>query len=349
MPLDAEDLNPAMLAQLSKQASLEMSAPPPAHDANTGAPEPENGELEPETEDDTYGYEDNEPPPPAVVAAVEEPEPAADEPEEPVELDVSAMKDKRLRLNSFKDEDLKAVLLAKRNPDAMDLADALIATYGRETLMARLGIELPAAKESADAPKESAPAAAATTVDALQDEIDALDDQVAEHTANFETEEAERVRQTLKAKRRELTKMLQQAAAPVPAAHAEPKLSTEQFERLYDADLNATISKFPDFAREDSPLWQEVQKEYEQAVAKGDPAVTSWDVNSQIVQRVAARLNLKPTTAKASAAPAAKPAARPGPVIGKSASQTTRPPVDTAALREKLTPHTLALLLHGGH
>lgn len=334
--------------QMTSSAPIEITTPPAAHDGDTGEA------VAPADENDGYeSYEWQQPDAEGTAAAdaattsddgaQDETPPQAAENED-ITLDIASMRDKRLRLNSFSDEDLQAVLLAKRNPDAMDLLDSLVKVHGRDAIAKRLGV----------APAEVAPAAAAevnqaaakeqpVTIESVQDDIEHLDDEIFAKMEAFEFEEAATLRQELKDKRKLLTSMLAKQSAQ-EAPPADPQIAPEQFDRLYNADLAATTQEFPDMERDDSPLWIGMREEFERLQKAGDPIVASWDVNSQIARRVAQRLNLKP---RAASAPAANtqvrttPAARPGPAIGTRSSASATRQVDTAALKS-LPTHLLS-------
>lgn len=345
MPLDPTEISAEVMRsalQMTSSAPIEITTPPAEHDGDTG-----EAVTQPEDND---GYESYEWQPPAAeepttpAATQEETPPVAAEHED-ITLDIASMRDKRLRLNSFSDADLQAVLLAKRNPDAMDLLDSLVKVHGRDAIAQRLGIAPAEVVPDAAAPASKAAAAAdaPATIEAVQEAIERLDDDIFAKMEAFEFEEAATLRQELKDKRKLLTSML--AKQPAQASQpATPQIAPEQFDRLYNADLAATTQEFPDMERDDSPLWIGMQEEFQRLQEAGDPIVASWDVNSQIARRVAQRLNLKP---RAASAPAANtqvrttPAARPGPAIGTRSSASAARQVDTAALKS-LPPHLLS-------
>lgn len=345
--MDSSNIDPATMREALLMASqaVERTAAETVLDANGG------NVVQPDPEGE--GYEQQPEP------EIQEPEPVQQEEETPkqedddVSLDVSAMKDKRMRLNSLGENDLKAVLLAKRNPDAVDLLEGLIRTHGKEAIAARLGITAETLQQKQVEQKESVSDVVKVDPEALEREIEALDDQIFEHLQNFEHEEAKAARAELKAKKAELSAALkapkeepQKEAKAEERKEQEIKIAPEQFQRLYKADLDATIAEYPEMERDDSPLWTEMQKEFEARAAKNDPIVREWDVNSRIAKIVAEKLNLKPREARA---PEVKQQTRvaPGPAsAGSRSTATQKPVVDYEALK-KLPAHVLAAALRG--
>lgn len=344
--MDSRDIDPATMREALLMASqaVERTAAETVLDANGG------NVVQPDPEGE--GYEQPEP-------EIQEPEPVQQEEETPkqedddVSLDVSAMKDKRMRLNSLGENDLKAVLLAKRNPDAVDLLEGLIRTHGKEAIAARLGITAETLQQKQAEQKESVSDVVKVDPEALEREIEALDDLIYGHIKAFEFEEADAARAELKAKKAELSAALkapkeepQKEVKAEDKKEAESKFSPEQLKKLVETDLAATYAKYPEMEREDSPLWTEIQKEHQALVAKNDPIIYDWDLNSRIADIVAERLNLKPREARA---PEVKQQTRvaPGPAsVGSRSTATQKPVVDYEALK-KLPAHVLAAALRG--
>lgn len=348
--LNPEDFTPDQLQALFAAPgapALPTVTPTTEHDADTGHSTAPPAAVEPDP-DETQVIPPGDAPAPEGDEQQQDSQPgesASDEYDRvPLEEEVRRFKagDKRIRLTNLDDDGVAAILVAKRNPDGpKTVLDALVQVRGREAVLKDLGVD-----PGAPAPVAGeAPAPPVDPVVAMQSEIAALKQKARELADAFETEEAAKVQDEIDAKRDALTELKIQTAL-AKATPVAPQISDADFQRLYNADLAATIAQYPDMARPDSPLLRGMEAEQAKLAAQGDDIVYAWNLNSVIAAKVAADLNLQPRRASSPAAGHQPPRPAPGPVHG-SRSGAAPVKVDVAALQRGIMPYQLAAYLNG--